>query len=99
MGVFWSKMAAGWTLDCYRMETQWVDRLLDPELTETPAGKKQLLQNIFQHEHRLAVNMIKKSFSVWPVYKPARSCSCVFVHSPVCIDPPLILRERRPLRR
>lgn len=44
----WSNMAAGQTLDCYRMETQLVDKLLDPKLTETPVGKKKLLQNIFQ---------------------------------------------------
>ncbi len=78
MGVFWSKMAAGQTLDCYRMETQWVDRLLDPELTETPAGKKQLLQNIFQHEHRLAVNMIKNHFQ-------CGQCINLHVHALVCL--------------
>ncbi len=70
-------MAAGRTLDCYRMETQWVDKLLDPKLRETPGGKKQLLQTYFSIEHRLAVNMNKKLFQ-------CGQCINLHVHALVC---------------
>lgn len=85
------------------METQWVDKPLDPELTETPGGKKQQLQKnnstwaYYKHEDRNFFNAACVSQQY--LYKPARSCSCVFEHPPVRIDPPLTLRERRPLRR
>lgn len=75
-------MAAGQTLDCYRMETQWVDKPLDPELTETPGGKKELLQKIFQHE--LTITMNTESFSMRPVFASS-ICINLHVHALVCL--------------